>query len=479
MIIDNKKLVFALAFVLSPALYAQDTTLGQAGQSELQQKTGDAVQRTCGGFVRNEGGLNPDGATPDNTPLWFTCRGMVQNANQLAGNGGGTGASFGMNADQLAASLQQIATEEFAATESIANEIATNRMDPVITRLSAIRAGVAGFSVTGFQPDADSELLADGAWYQQHESLRGGSAGDDGPGSALSGFANINYGFGNREGTDRTDEFDYTSYNVTVGLDYRFASNVVFGGALSYYNIESEFEETTTVAGGDTEVNGFGGFLYSTWYGENFYVDGLLGYSVSNYDLKRNIVIPWQTGQPSGAPAGPLSETAQAKPDGKDFSGSIGAGYTWNPGAASVGPYLRLTYIQADIDSYAEEGADASQLNLSVDSQDWKSLTSVLGASFSYAISSGSGIIVPQARLGWVHQFENDSSAINAVYVSDPRNNVLTAATDDPDRDYAELGLALSGVFKGGAQAFFSYDTLLGFERLTSHLFTLGGRIEF
>ena len=51
--------------------------------------------------------------------------------------------------------------------------------------------------------------------------------------------------------------------------------------------------------------------------------------------------------------------------------------------------------------------------------------------------------------------------------------------TDDPDRDYGELGLGVSSVFKGGGQVFFSYDTLIGFENLTSHLFTLGGRIEF
>ena len=48
-----------------------------------------------------------------------------------------------------------------------------------------------------------------------------------------------------------------------------------------------------------------------------------------------------------------------------------------------------------------------------------------------------------------------------------------------PEEDYAELGLAVSSVFQSGAQVFFSYDTLLGFENLTSHLFTLGGRWEF
>jgi outer membrane autotransporter protein len=264
---------------------------------------------------------------------------------------------------------------------------------------------------------------------------------------------------------------------------------VVVGGALTYFKIDSEFETqsapvsnanapggtaiASTVAGGDTTADGFGGVVYATWFGDHFYLDGIAGYAVSSYDLKRNIFIPSQS-----TVAG-VNETAEASPDSQDVSLGIGAGYTWNPGAISWGPYFRLDYLNADIDGYSETGADVSGLNLKVDGQDWTSLTSVLGGSFSWAISSGSGVIVPQARLGWVHQFENESSFIDAVYVADPRSNVLRAATDDPEEDYAELGLAVSSVFQSGGQVFFSYDTLLGFENLTSHLFTLGGRWEF
>lgn len=444
------------------------------GQTQLQSDTGNAVQKTCGGFVNNVGDLNPPGSTPANTPLWASCRAMVHNANDVLDNGEPTGFSFGLDAEQLSAAMQQIATEEFAATESMAAEISTNRLDPVSDRLSALRAGASGFSVSGFQPEADSGLLADGAWYQSQPGLRGASAGDEAPGSALSGFANINYGFGKRDGTDRTDEFDYTSYNITLGLDYRFGDNLVVGGALSYYDVDSEFADNPTVAGGDTEAKGFGGFVYSTWYSDSFYLDAMAGYSVSNYDLKRNINI-----QNFNDPDASIVETAKADPNSKDYTVSLGAGFDWNTGAMSWGPYLRATYLRVDIDSYQESGAEASGLNLDVASQDWSSLSTTLGGQFAYTISTSSGVLVPQLRVGWIHQFDNDATDITAVYVADPRNNVLTARTDDPDRDYAELGLAVSSVFQGGGQVFFSYDTLLGFENLTSHLFTLGGRWEF
>ena len=47
--------------------WAADTLLGGFGQTQLQQDTGDAVQKTCGGFVA-------EGANADEIPLFFTCR---------------------------------------------------------------------------------------------------------------------------------------------------------------------------------------------------------------------------------------------------------------------------------------------------------------------------------------------------------------------------------------------------------------------
>jgi outer membrane autotransporter protein len=463
-------------FMAGAAMWLAATTvlaqpdLGAYGQTELQKATGDAVQSTCIGFIQA-------GEDDFSTPLFATCTAMVATSVELD-TGQSNPESLGLNEDQLAASLQQIATEEFASTQSMAAEISNNRVDPMLTRLAAIRGGATGFNVSGFQPYSDSELLADGSWQDGAMPNRGGSAGDDGVGSALGGFANISYGTGTRDGTDRTNEFDFDGYSLTFGLDYRFENGVIFGGALSYYDLQSEFDERPTVAGGDSDADGFGGFIYTTWYSGNFYVDGLAGYAVSNYDLRRNIVIP-----NANDPTQSITETAKASPDSKDLSFSIGAGYNWNLGSFNINPYGRLNYLSVDIDSYREKGAEASGLNLEVDGQDWKSFTSALGAQFNYTISTDTGVIIPQLKLGWVHQFEDDAIRFNAVYVDDPRNDDpthrLRAATDDPDSDYFEFGLAISGVFRGGAQVFLSYDTLLGFEDLSSHLFTLGGRWEF
>ncbi|MCM8922427.1 MAG: autotransporter outer membrane beta-barrel domain-containing protein, partial [Candidatus Thiodiazotropha sp.] len=161
------------------------------------------------------------------------------------------------------------------------------------------------------------------------------------------------------------------------------------------------------------------------------------------------------------------------------FHLSVGGGYALGQGPVSFGPYFRASYMRVDIDGYQEQGAETSGLNLSVTDQEWTSFTSVLGVEYAYTISQQHSIIIPQVRLGWVHQFENDSSEITATYVNDPRNNRLSVLTDDPDRNYFELTLGISYVIQDGIQLFADYDTLLGLDNLSDHQLTLGGRWEY
>jgi len=460
----HKGLLLAAAVLLSPQVWAAQTNLGSYGQTQLQQDTGDAVQLTCGGFIGA-------GADP-NTPLFATCRAMVHTANDLGGSGP-NGDSLDLSEDELAASLQEIATEEFAATESMANEISNSRMSPVMSRLVELRGGATGFSVAGLLPGLSTESLATNGWATS-SGMSGGGAGDDNTGRSLSGFINGSYGTGDRDATRRADGFEFDSYDVMVGLDYRLGSDLVLGAAINYYDIDSDFDKTATVSGGGVDADGWGVSVYATWYQDNFYFDAIAGYAQSDYDVERSILIP-----NNNVGGSSITETAKGSPESTDYSFSMGAGYNINRGALDFGPYFRASYSNVDMDGYQEKGAETSGLNLRVKGEEWESLTTVLGAQFSYAISRDFGVLLPNARFGWVHQFENDAVEMTAVYVDDPRGNILRATSDDADEDYAELSLGFSTVYRGGMQAFFNYETLLGFDDLSSHLFTIGMRSEF
>lgn len=452
----NKWLSTGLLLASYSIANAAQTNLGSLGNTQLQQDTGDAVQITCGGFVN-------EGTQPGTVPLFDTCRAMVHTGNDVADNSGPTRDSLGLTQDELAASLQQIATEEFAATKSMSTEISSSQMNASITRLVDLRSGVRGFSVVGLLP-ANSDLAT-------LQPITGAGAGDDW--SKLGGFFTATYGDGDRDGTDRTNEFDFDSYSLTAGLDYRLNDNFVMGAALSYYDVDSDFDEKPTVSGGDVDADGWGGFLYGTYYVDQAYIDGMIGYSSTDYDSKRNIIIPSNTSVPG------FNQVAKGSTDSDDFSASLGAGYDFVDGALTYGPYARISYLKVDIDDYTEKGAEATGLNLNVDDQEWKSLTSVLGAKFAYSVSKDFGVLIPQGNIGWIHEYENDSEVFTATYVADPRQNILKASTNSPDRDYFELGIGVSAVLKSGVQLYASYDTILEFDDLTSHLISVGGRWEF
>ncbi|MEW7989877.1 MAG: autotransporter outer membrane beta-barrel domain-containing protein [Candidatus Thiodiazotropha sp.] len=462
----NDKVAYLLILSLGTPFLADaaETNLGGFGRTMLQQNTGDSVTNACVGFVNA-------GTQIGTIPLFDTCSAMVVTANELLGLGSSE-LSLGLNADELADALQQIATEEYAATGSMANEMASGRVDPIVSRLHALRGGARGFNLSGLlQPDrAATPLLGGGRSGKQD---RGAGAGDGLLDNALSGFANVNYGSGDRDSTDSSDAFDFTNYRLTLGADYRLDRNTVIGGALNFTRIDTDFDTRSTVSGGNIDSDGWGGVLYGTYYDDGYYVDGLVGYAVSDYDIKRSIFIPSNTAVPS------IGETAKASTDSSDYSFSLGGGYRLGSGAVSFGPYFRASYTRVDIDSYQERGAVASGLNFNVADQEWTSLTSVLGVEYAYVVSGQQAVITPQFRLGWVHQFENDSSEITASYLDDPRNNQFRVLTDDPDRNYFELSLGVSSVLENGFQIFANYDTLLGLDNLSDHQFTLGGRWEY
>lgn len=94
--------------------YVPTTALGSVdGMTENQQRTGDAVQITCVGLS----GL--DGRTELQEDLFENCSSMVQNAFELD-DATPTPLSLGLDAEGLASAVQTVATEELAATKSMA-----------------------------------------------------------------------------------------------------------------------------------------------------------------------------------------------------------------------------------------------------------------------------------------------------------------------------------------------------------------------
>ena len=134
-------------------------------------------------------------------------------------------------------------------------------------------------------------------------------------------------------------------------------------------------------------------------------------------------------------------------------------------------------YIESDIDGFTESGARG--LNLKYDDQDVNSLTTALGGQFSYAISTGFGVLTPHVRAEWEHEFEDDPRKIELQYDVDPNNTQFFVETEGPDRDYVNLGAGLAATFAGGITAFADFETVLANSDRDEYQVTFGARYEF
>jgi outer membrane lipase/esterase len=239
------------------------------------------------------------------------------------------------------------------------------------------------------------------------------------------------------------------------------------GGAIGYADNETVFDRNR----GSMDVDGYTLSVYSTYYhDENSYLDAIGSVGWSDFTNRRAF--------DSGTASIPEVEV-KGDTKGQKYALSIGGGYDFYHKGLSFGPAARLNYINAGIDSYAESSSTGFEFDY--DSQDVESLTSMLGGQLSYAISTSNGIFTPQLLFEWAHEYKDNSRFITARFLYDPSSTPLpfNLQTDDPDRDYFNLGVGLSATFAAGKSAFIYYETELQREEINLDTISAGFRLTF
>lgn len=392
--------------------------------------------------------------------------------------------------DAVRRALDEVTTEEIAAGGTLAIEVPADQMANVRSRLSALRAGVRGVSVRGLSLNLGSGTFL-GDWVQplfDTALARAQQAGDDpllGPEIGRLGlFLNGQVTVGEKDATALEDGFDFDSYGLTGGVDYRVRDTTVLGIAGGYTLSESEF----TGDQGSLDVEGYSLSTYLTAYSKEGggYLDAVVTYGESSYELDRRIsyTLPhFLAGADPGIPAEvTVDQVATGEPDGDQLSASLELGWDFSRGGFTFAPFLRGTHADVSIDAYQESmsdpGGPGNGLALSVDEQEYESLVGVLGTDLTWAISRSWGVFVPQLRGEWHREFEDDAEAITARFLFDPKSTAFVVTTDEQDQEFFNAGVGFSAVLGGGVNAFVFYDTLLGLDDFESHTLSFGVRIE-
>lgn len=454
--------LFALVSFDSYAQFEPTNNLGMVNGTELQQRTGNAIQAVCGGFLA-ETADEMANRTVQQQDLFARCGEMVQTNNALQNNGGPTANSLGINESELNSALQNVAGEEIAAAGSIATEAAVGQGDLVSLRFAAILS-----SVTNLQASSFNAIGAGGIMLSLTE--------DSGLASEipLGVYASAYGGTSDKDTTEGEDGFDSDSGGLVVGGEYRVQSNLVVGASLGFQSDSLDYTTDTNVAGGGLDSDQVTLNAYGLLFTDDSYVDFVIGLGSGSYDLERRVVIADADGDPT---TNTFDQTARADTDSQFFRVSVGGGKEFVKGRFTFAPFARVSRLDLNVDEYEESGAD--ELDLRVDEQDIDSFTIGGGARFVGTFSTRRAIILPQFSVEGVHEFSNDSRQIVSTYVHDPRSLPLTLVTDDPDENYFITSLGASAVFTNGIQVFSELRSLVGLDDISQTLLSAGLRYEF
>jgi outer membrane autotransporter protein len=306
-----------------------------------------------------------------------------------------------------------------------------------------------------------------------------------GPAPRLGLFINGHAAFGEKDPTKQESGFDYTSAGVTAGMDYRVTNNFVFGIALNYQATDQDLDRTqtvtqstiTSVPGGSVDTQNFNVSLYGTYYVQKFYIDSILTWGWGDYDIRR--VIQYDNRANGTSETVPVNQVATADTESHQFAFSFGMGYDFTQGSLTAGPYARINYFMINIDRY-QESIDNTDPGfgwaMAFHGQEADSLISVVGAQASYAISTSFGVVLPQIRLEWNHEFLNERRDILASFVADPVRQPIALRTDGPDTDFIILGAGVAVSLPHGWSAFGDYETIQALSNFSRHAFTIGVR---
>lgn len=492
---------------LLTALLTAGTALGgplddfarENGGTPVQIDVATAINTICPQLVQSFNGLDGALAAPDSSEKDITlrCNELISTSVDLR-TGESQRRSLGYTDGQdLLSALQQVTGEEIAAQNTMTVRAANSQFSNIASRLGALRLAAAGAGTTGpataFNFDVDGVNLGSG--MLPGANLGGGASADETGLKRAGFFVNGNYNTGDRDASALEDGFDFDMFSATVGFDYRFDSGVI-GGSVGYDDFSSEFTPSAVVSGGEIEATGYSVSLFALKEFGTFFIDGIATYGQLDYDIDRILRYDSQNNDPA-CQCPDQSRELVSSTDGDYRSVSATAGWAKYANEWLIQPTLGLSYRNYKIDGYTEQDTQANGgMELRYGDQDIDSLRSVLGLQVSRAINRDFGVLRPWFGLEWYHEFEDKQNILAAKFAQEDVLastapgfgfsgsltgclSCFTIASAEPDTDFGVVGVGLSFVLPNFVQFLVYYESLVGYQDLTSHSFTLNFRSQF
>jgi len=224
-------------------------------------------------------------------------------------------------------------------------------------------------------------------------------------GESATGWSAWGQTFGGHASQDRRDQVDGYGADyvgLLLGADRAISGPWSLGGVVSYSN--TSVGNTGDTAGDKTNINAFGVIGYADYVTGNWYAKLSLGVLEQHYDTERRIVFTGFSGSASG------------DFNGQQYVARGEVGYPIAMGATTVAPLGSLTYSHLGQDAYTESGGNGAAL--AVDSARTSSVTTDIGVKLEHGMTVSQGLLVPDLRIAWRHNYDSTRTAITANFAA-------------------------------------------------------------
>lgn len=246
--------------------------------------------------------------------------------------------------------------------------------------------------------------------------------GMDRPGAQYGFWTGGTLQSGNRDSrSGGSGGLDFETSGISLGADYRVRRDFAFGGGIGYGRDDTDVGTHRSRSKGES----YSAALYASYHpGERFYLDGLLGYQWLSFDSRRYVT---DTGG-----------MVNGSRDGSQWFASVSTGLEYQHEQVRITPYARLDAARATLDGYTESG-DA-QYVLDYRGQHVDTTTTSLGLRLDWRYSVRWGMLSPQLRLEYQHDFQ-DASDTMMSYADMAGGPLYHARLRDLDRNRFVFGL--------------------------------------
>jgi uncharacterized protein with beta-barrel porin domain len=251
----------------------------------------------------------------------------------------------------------------------------------------------------------------------------------------------------------------FTTAGLTAGVDWRVHSDLIVGAAIGYGTDRA----TVGSLGTSSDSTSLTGALYASYSAfDPWFIDATIGYGQLGYDNRRYV-----TGDGS---------TVTGNRKGSYWFGAATVGYEFKYQAIHVSPYVRADFMQARLNSYAEQGASAEALTFAA--MKFHSFSGTAGLRGSYDIPVRWGVVTPNARIEFRQTLDGAfQQSMNYTDLGPSVTSTLAQASTTSATVNTSLGVRVRNL--KGMTGEFEYGTSSGAGKVQSQTIRAGLKVPF